>query len=467
MKQHPTNGQQYKHTYLTGPMGLFAVHIIKPNGSEEINYIHTDHLGSWNTITDENGNLKQEQSFDAWGNRRDPATWRAFTTTAPEPIFDRGFTGHEHLYAFNLINMNGRFYDPIIGRMLSLDNFMQAPDYTQSFNRYSYCLNNPLLYTDPTGDVFMMPFFMMGMIADYTSNRINGVENPLGTAYNNVTSMITGINNAAQFNLVRTENFNLSIGIDPFSYGVSVNATYQSGDNDAINFSAGINPFGANINLGYTRKIGDFAFSLGGGYNSGYGSFLAKSPSKISGMQAHYGVSYFDRVNKQYFSFGGVTNGGKHNQNQWYVGYRKGDFSFAMTNDAFRGSDWYRTAAAEIGVGEVSFGFNLFTTKPPLEEYKKGFGENSEYKSRWGFNKKGVYSGGERVYAGLYLGYRNGNRVSRFGIDGPGVQEFTQNFIHGPAFPLINAPYFDTRLGSPSTMFLQGGYINPFSLYPF
>lgn len=201
------NGQQYKYTYLSGPLGLFAIHIIKPDGTAEINYIHTDHLGSWNTITDESGNLLQELSFDACkvklgfcecsetktlvepisyeargreGNRRDPLTWKAFTTVAPEPLFDRGFTGHvkqpfglhisanqlrmlipqrndcgEHLYAFNLINMNGRFYDPILGRMLSPDNYVQAPGFTQSFNRYSYCLNNPLKYTDPTGEFFL------------------------------------------------------------------------------------------------------------------------------------------------------------------------------------------------------------------------------------------------------------------------------------------------------------------------
>jgi len=63
--------------------------------------------------------LLQELSFDAWGDRRNPATWRSFTGTPPEPLFDRGFTGHEHLYAFGLINMNGRMYDPLVSRMLS------------------------------------------------------------------------------------------------------------------------------------------------------------------------------------------------------------------------------------------------------------------------------------------------------------------------------------------------------------
>jgi RHS repeat-associated protein len=65
----------------------------------------------------------------------------------------RGYTFHEHLEMVGLINMNGRMYDPILGRMLSPDNYVQAPDNTQSFNRYSYCWNNPLKYTDPSGDI--------------------------------------------------------------------------------------------------------------------------------------------------------------------------------------------------------------------------------------------------------------------------------------------------------------------------
>ncbi|MCK9292216.1 MAG: hypothetical protein M0P54_11490, partial [Bacteroidales bacterium] len=66
-----------------------------------------------------------------------------------------GFSGHEPLYAFNLINMNGRnvvypewpcyFGNPVVSRMLSPDNYIQSPDFSQSFNRYSYCLNNPLI----------------------------------------------------------------------------------------------------------------------------------------------------------------------------------------------------------------------------------------------------------------------------------------------------------------------------------
>jgi len=83
-------------------------------------------------------------SYDAWGKQ-------TITKKAPFPFY-RGYTGHEHLPEFGLINMNGRMYDPAVARFLSPDPYVQAPDLSQNFNRYSYCLNNPLIYTDPSGE---------------------------------------------------------------------------------------------------------------------------------------------------------------------------------------------------------------------------------------------------------------------------------------------------------------------------
>ena len=88
-------------------------------------YVLKDHLGSWTTITDAEGNVEQELSFDAWGNLRDADTWTGTGTEAP--MFDRGYTGHEHLDAFGLINMNGRCYDPMMSSFLSVDAYLQDP----------------------------------------------------------------------------------------------------------------------------------------------------------------------------------------------------------------------------------------------------------------------------------------------------------------------------------------------------
>ena len=74
----------------------------------------------------------------------------------------RGFTGHEHLDNVGLIHMNGRVYDPVLGRMLSADPFVQFPADTQSFNRYAYVHNNPLSFTDPSGFGLLGKLFSLG-----------------------------------------------------------------------------------------------------------------------------------------------------------------------------------------------------------------------------------------------------------------------------------------------------------------
>ena len=119
-------------------------------------------MGSWLAITDNSGSLKNHYNYDAWGRRRDPVTWKLCpinpasasiggSMLAMQPRFDRGYTGHEQMAGFALINMNGRMYDPYLQRFLSPDNEIQAPGDAQSYNRYTYCMNNPLMYTDPSG----------------------------------------------------------------------------------------------------------------------------------------------------------------------------------------------------------------------------------------------------------------------------------------------------------------------------
>ena len=143
-----TTTAEYCLTYLTGPTGVYSV-VVKGSDGDAVHYILKDNLGSWTTITNANGTVEQRLSFDAWGNLRDPNTWSGSFTGAP--MFDRGFTGHEHLYNFGLINMNGRMYDPVMSVFLSVDQCVQSSENAQGFNRYAYCMNNPLRYVDPSG----------------------------------------------------------------------------------------------------------------------------------------------------------------------------------------------------------------------------------------------------------------------------------------------------------------------------
>ncbi|PHS10576.1 MAG: hypothetical protein COA88_02185 [Kordia sp.] len=118
---------------------------------EEYLYLHRDYLGSILMISDKDGTVKEKRHFDAWGNtvKLTDGNGNALDKFV---YSDRGYTGHEHLQGVNLVHMNGRLYDPKLKRFLSTDNYIQDITNTQNFNRYGYVLNNPLRYTDPTGE---------------------------------------------------------------------------------------------------------------------------------------------------------------------------------------------------------------------------------------------------------------------------------------------------------------------------
>lgn len=140
--------------YLGGDAYSAPMVLQRENDEEWTAYnIGRDYLGNITHIATSNGTLVAEYSYDPWGRLRDPETLEIYAAgEEPELFLGRGFTGHEHLTWFGLINMNARLYDPLLGRFLSPDPYVQAPDFTQNFNRYSYALNNPLRYTDVTGE---------------------------------------------------------------------------------------------------------------------------------------------------------------------------------------------------------------------------------------------------------------------------------------------------------------------------
>ena len=119
--------------------------VVKENGVFKNFLAFTDNIGSILSVIYEDGAKVFDASYDAWGRQ---------TVTRNTIGLHRGYTGHEMLSEFDIINMNGRLYDPVLGRFFSPDNFVQMPDNSQNFNRYSYCLNNPLKYTDPSGNLF-------------------------------------------------------------------------------------------------------------------------------------------------------------------------------------------------------------------------------------------------------------------------------------------------------------------------
>jgi RHS repeat-associated protein len=166
--------------YIYGGDGLAAI-LKRQSGTDTMYYIHKDHLGSFDIITNSSGNVVDSSSFDAWGRRRNHANWTY--TNIPATRFSRGYTGHEQLEQLGLINMNGRMYDPVLGRFLSVDPFIGNPYSSQEYNRYSYVVNNPLKYIDPTGYVSSTN---NSLVDKYIQNKFISIASTLIDPHGNV-----------------------------------------------------------------------------------------------------------------------------------------------------------------------------------------------------------------------------------------------------------------------------------------
>ena len=105
-------------------------------------------------MTDASAAVLARESFGAWGARR-AANWQGSPSSAEwQSIANttrRGYTGHEHLDNVLLVHMNGRVYDPAIGRFMSADPYVDGAETTQGWNRYGYVGNRPMVLTDPSG----------------------------------------------------------------------------------------------------------------------------------------------------------------------------------------------------------------------------------------------------------------------------------------------------------------------------
>ena len=141
---------EHRHTLYAGDR-LIGQYTERSMGGNQTYYFHQDHLGSIAVISDEAGVPVERHSHDAFGLRRNPDGLDDPSGTLTSAITRIGYTGHEQLDNVRLIDMNARVYDPLVGRFLSADPTVPRPFDTQSHNRYSYAVNNPLSRVDFDG----------------------------------------------------------------------------------------------------------------------------------------------------------------------------------------------------------------------------------------------------------------------------------------------------------------------------
>ena len=209
----------------------------------DIFYAETDHLGNITGLVNESGTEIYTAEFDAWGQRTVTHSGTAVITPGFLPTSSsvsnymplRGYTGHEHYMECGLIDMNGRMYDPLTARFLSPDPYVQMLDNPQNFNRYAYCLNNPLMYTDPSGE----SWFLAAAITTYLLFTDTGYS---------IQKNISPIALHVDFHLGSTQvglGYDLSIGLPlstPVSYRWHYGETFYwktYGDNSGWEYRKG------------------------------------------------------------------------------------------------------------------------------------------------------------------------------------------------------------------------------------
>ena len=312
-----------------------------------IKYIYKDHLGSYDVVTKENGQVVDSYSFDAWGNHRNYYDWELGDNTTH--LFDRGFTGHEHLDKLGLINMNGRLYDPRLARFLSPDSYVQAPDNTQNFNRYSYCLNNPLIYTDPSGELFWI-------IPNIGWSKEGGLS--IGISLN--IGIPGGL--SAQVGIGYSFGSNDIYGYIGTTVAINtIYASYSLKSGGSVGYTAGLSPFsglpistnlgtvGVNYNISYNRWSSNVsAWQVDqNGWSFNPSVSVMVFPEQTTNLARGQGFRSNDAVLSRFVA------AKEHQEALDYFGF-KGKYNPNIKSKRYQSEDYW--GATNSKTGEISYG---------------------------------------------------------------------------------------------------------------
>lgn len=365
--------------YIGGDAYNAPVVLVRKEGVELLYQITRDYQGSIKAIYDEDGKMVEELSFDPWGRMCNPETG-AYYAFGEEPnlFLDRGYTGHEHLEKFQLINMNGRLYNPILGRFLSPDPVLADNTDPQAFNSYAYALNNPLKFVDKNGKFpflavgigFLVGAYIGGSLANHNFNPSKWDWNS-GNTYLGMT--LGGIAGAFA-------GYGIGVGYLGFNFTfitpvVAVGINYSTNEK------------------GEHKWDGGYTTIAGGGFN--YGIYKAQlNASKaydnaVSTMRQTYNTIQADLSNmsiqdfvKDYF--GGICSWGEKNfdapgvysvNNQvlkWYKDYNSAPKGLTTISCTDFGKKICRFGGKIGLVGDVlSLGYNILTINEELLEREK------------------------------------------------------------------------------------------------
>jgi RHS repeat-associated protein len=140
----------WKEDYIYAEELLVAAEV---PSSERVRHFHLDHLGTPRLITGNGGVRVAEKTYDPFGGKVSPAT---------DDFEQLEFTGHERDTP-SLDYMHARYYQPDLGRFLSVDPAPGVPETPRTWNRYAYVTDNPINSIDPDGKFMSLIFFVRAL----------------------------------------------------------------------------------------------------------------------------------------------------------------------------------------------------------------------------------------------------------------------------------------------------------------
>ena len=310
----------------------------KENNNNALYYLHRDYLGSILAVTNSTGSIVEKRHFDAWGNVllvEDGQNNNLNKLT----FLERGYTGHEHLQGVGLINMNARLYDAKLHRFLAPDNFVQDPSNPQNYNRYGYVMNNPLKYTDESGEIALTALTaIFNAIKEFVQHGVNFSDydwHQTRMAWKIDSGMFQGnfgqlLNKWSPWSHVNSlvgnvvsHAFNLTGNVNDVTYLDGAIALDTTRDNDAFTLGGYINgPRGFKADYHDHLFVHEYGHFIQGGYFGPFYLPVIGLPSIASNDSTH---------ENRWYEVHASRLGGKYFKNHYgdfeYDVYKNGGFS--------------------------------------------------------------------------------------------------------------------------------------------
>lgn len=438
----------YSVTYLDG--GVLCIH---PWGTATYQFYKadTDLLGSVTSVVKGDGTPVFRAGYDEWGLQ---------DVSQNDLGLIRGYTGHEMLPELDLVNMNGRMYDPVLARFLSPDDYVQLPSSAQGFNRYAYCMNNPLKYVDPSGEAFGLGHIFnaaFGFLSGYLANAIStgnwgwkSVRSGLSGALSSLISY--GFKEGTASLGKEAWRHIGSTAINEFTNKFIRPFTLVMGNGASISISPAFSLTEGKLLTGFSWSANILGASFGMSIGNNFNALTFAIP--LGDMQIGYSIANYGA--------GDFYGNDISSQAVGTIGLSyKDKWSFHFSNDFLGdGEDRWRTFAAELCIRDITVGALVGTN------YGKNESNNNK-PSRSGLSIVGkgeCWDKGHVFVAPAWIGFRSGNQIKRFGYSHEYIQALTQNVFH--KYFSRNTPFFADYDGFLyEGPYSYNGYYNPYSLW--